>query len=107
MSSNARSVAMGVAAVALVAGLVWVALRPEAVPVDLATVATGPMRVTIDGDGVTRIRNIYEVAAPARRCALRSRWAMRSRAARPSSRGSNPSIRAFWTCAAATRPRPR
>lgn len=72
MSANARSVAMGVAAVALVAGLVWVALRPEAVPVDLATVATGPMRVTIDGDGVTRIRNIYEVAAPVSGKALRS-----------------------------------
>lgn len=72
MPTNARSAALGLAAAAAVAGLIWVAVRPETVPVDLGTVATGPMRVTIDGDGITRIRNIYEVAAPVTGKALRS-----------------------------------
>ncbi|MCV2864480.1 efflux RND transporter periplasmic adaptor subunit [Albidovulum sediminicola] len=72
MPTKLRSIAMGLAATGAVAGLLWVALRPEAVPVDLATVASGPMEVTINGDGVTRIRNIYEVAAPVSGKALRS-----------------------------------
>ena len=33
-------------------------------PVDLAEVRRGPMQVTIDADGKTRIAEIYEVAAP-------------------------------------------
>lgn len=41
-----------------------VAFRTEPVPVDLAEVARGPMQVTVDVDGKTRIAEIYEVAAP-------------------------------------------
>ncbi len=55
---------MGAAALAAVAGLMFVSLRPETVPVDLAEVRGGHMLLTVNADGVTRIRDIYQVAAP-------------------------------------------
>lgn len=48
---------------AIVAGLVY-ALRPQPVAVDLATIDRGPMEVTIDEEGVARIRDIFKVSAP-------------------------------------------
>jgi HlyD family secretion protein len=50
-------------AVAIVAALVW-ALRPQPVPVDLATIDRGPMEVTIDEEGIARIRDVFKVSAP-------------------------------------------
>ncbi len=52
-------------------------LRPRSlilgpVPVDLAEVTRGPLHVTIDADGQTRIREIYEVASPIAGIALRA-----------------------------------
>jgi len=50
---------------ALTAGLLAVvALRTEPMPVDLVEVARGPMRVSVDVEGKTRIAEIYEVSAP-------------------------------------------
>lgn len=51
----------------LVTGLVgllvyW--LLPRPVPVDVAEVRRGPMRVTIDEEGRTRVRDVYTVTAP-------------------------------------------
>ncbi|ADZ69460.1 efflux RND transporter periplasmic adaptor subunit [Polymorphum gilvum] len=43
-----------------VAYMMW----PRPIPVDLAVVAEGPLRVTVDEEGRTRIRDIYEVSAP-------------------------------------------
>lgn len=40
------------------------ALRPQPVRVDVAQVTRGPLRVTIDEDGKTRIRERYVVSAP-------------------------------------------
>jgi HlyD family secretion protein len=40
------------------------ALMPKPVPVDIATLARGPMRVTIDEDGKTRVTDRYLVSAP-------------------------------------------
>jgi len=49
----------------LVAGvLVYVAVRPEPVSVQTAVVDRGPVRVTVDEDGETRIRDRYVVSAP-------------------------------------------
>ncbi|MBB4372690.1 HlyD family secretion protein [Bradyrhizobium sp. cir1] len=48
---------------ALVAGLAWFAW-PRPVLVDLATVAKGPIEVTADDDGKTRVRHVYTVSAP-------------------------------------------
>ena len=53
---------IGLAAVtALVAILV---MRPDVVTVDVVTIERGPLSVTIDEDGITRIRNHAEIAAP-------------------------------------------
>lgn len=53
---------------ALLAGLLALALyyafRPQPVPVDLAVIRRGEMTVTIDGDGRTRVREVYAVSAP-------------------------------------------
>jgi HlyD family secretion protein len=48
---------------ALVAGFV-LALRPNPVAVDLATVERGPLRVTLDEEGETRVRERFVVSAP-------------------------------------------
>ncbi|MCI5075610.1 HlyD family efflux transporter periplasmic adaptor subunit [Oricola sp.] len=60
-----------VGAVAL-AGLFYVAFRPDPVPVDLVAAGRADMRVTVDADGKTRIKDIYEVSAPIAGTAQRS-----------------------------------
>jgi HlyD family secretion protein len=50
--------------VGLAAGAVGYALRPEVVEVETSTVLRGPMKVTIDEDGVTRVRDRFVVTAP-------------------------------------------
>ena len=52
------------AVVGFVALLLLVALWPSSVPVDLATVEQGPMRVTVDEEGETRVRDRFVVSAP-------------------------------------------
>ncbi|MET3156429.1 multidrug efflux pump subunit AcrA (membrane-fusion protein) [Bradyrhizobium diazoefficiens] len=55
---------IGAAALAGIAGgLAWFAW-PRPVLVDLATVAKGPIEVTADDDGKTRVRHVYTVSAP-------------------------------------------
>lgn len=49
--------------VALVA-LITIGLWPRAIPVEVATVARGPLLVTVDEEGMTRVRNRYVVSAP-------------------------------------------
>jgi HlyD family secretion protein len=51
------------AAALIVALIVW-SFRPQPVPVDMATVQMGPLRVTIDEEGMTRVRDRYVVSAP-------------------------------------------
>jgi len=51
-----------IGAVAIAAA--WYLLRPAPVPVDLATISAGPLTVTTREDGVTRIRERYEVSTP-------------------------------------------
>ena len=48
----------------LVLGMVIMGFMPQPVEVDLATVAKGNLRVTVDEDGKTRIRERYQVLAP-------------------------------------------
>ncbi len=54
----------GLAVLGGVAVAAWLALQPEPVPVDVAEVARGPMRVTVDEEGRTRIRERYVVSSP-------------------------------------------
>jgi HlyD family secretion protein len=68
MPANLPTIWLKRAAGALLAALVvgtgiWLAW-PRPVPVDIATVAKGPMQVTVDDEGKTRVRHIYTVSAP-------------------------------------------
>jgi HlyD family secretion protein len=50
----------------LVAGglaLLWL-FRPQPIPVDLATIATGPIQVTVSDEGETRVKDVFVVSAP-------------------------------------------
>jgi HlyD family secretion protein len=44
--------------------IIGVAMWPESIAVDIARVERGPMRVTIDEDGETRVRERFVVSAP-------------------------------------------
>ncbi|MEJ2540545.1 MAG: efflux RND transporter periplasmic adaptor subunit [Gemmatimonadota bacterium] len=52
------------AGVVLVGAVAFWALRPEAVSVQTGVVDRGPLRVTVDEDGETRVRDRYLVSAP-------------------------------------------
>lgn len=52
------------AGVALVGALAFWALRPEPVSVQTGSVDRGPLRVTVDEDGETRVRERYTASAP-------------------------------------------
>ena len=65
-----RLVFWSVPGVALALALAY-ALRPQPVAVDLATVQRGPLVVTVDEEGQTRIKDIFTVSAPVRGRALR------------------------------------
>ncbi len=72
MASNwiKKAVGLTVGAAAVVA--VIYALRPLPVPVDTAKVDRGALSVTIDEEGKTRIREVFEVSAPVAGKMLRS-----------------------------------
>jgi HlyD family secretion protein len=57
-----RLTVAGVAAIAL-AGVV-LAFRPSPQPVDVVVVGRGPLVVTVDQEGVTRVRDRYVITAP-------------------------------------------
>jgi HlyD family secretion protein len=50
--------------VAIVAGLLAIALWPQTIPVETATAARGPLMTTVDEEGRTRVRDRFVVAAP-------------------------------------------
>jgi HlyD family secretion protein len=72
MPMSFRKILIGAVGVAALGGLGWMVTRPEIVPVDIAMLANGPLEVTINADGETRIRDIYEVSAPVSGRLLRS-----------------------------------
>jgi HlyD family secretion protein len=49
---------------AVIGGLLAVAFWPSTVAVDVASVTSGPLMVTIDEEGTTRVRDRYVVSAP-------------------------------------------
>ncbi|MEO1200612.1 MAG: HlyD family efflux transporter periplasmic adaptor subunit [Pseudomonadota bacterium] len=71
MARFARTLILVIVAAAIVAGLAY-AFWPRPVPVDLGTVRDGAFEVTVDDEGVTRIRDIYRVSAPISGTVLRS-----------------------------------
>lgn len=62
MVSRRTIVVTGVALV--VAVLLFLGLRPQPILVETATVTRGPLRVTIEEEGVTRLKDRYLVSAP-------------------------------------------
>ncbi len=58
-----RKIWSAAVAAAVIAGLVY-AFWPQPVPVDIAAIKRGELVVTIDGDGRTRVREVYVVSAP-------------------------------------------
>ena len=62
---NRRLVIWGSLLALLAAGIAY-ALRPQPIPVDLATAEKGFLRVTIDEEGETRVRDVYTLHAPLR-----------------------------------------
>lgn len=50
--------------VAALAGGLYLAMRPRPVLVDIATVDTGQMEVSIEEEGITRVKQIYTVSSP-------------------------------------------
>ncbi len=68
-----RRLFWGLAALGLLTLIVW-GFLPQPVPVDYASVVVGPLRVTVDEDGKTRIRERYVVSAPLGGQLLRIVW---------------------------------
>lgn len=64
MALKSRTVFLGAFGLLIVGSLAYVAFRTDPVPVDLHVIERGPMQVTINADGKTRIREVFEVAAP-------------------------------------------
>lgn len=67
-----RNIVIGAVALAAIGGAVWVSIQPDVVPVDMVEVSSGPMEVTINADGKTRVRDVYDVAAPVAGTLLRA-----------------------------------
>ncbi len=61
LSKTQRIAAISVAVAALILFFVF---RPSPFPVDSAVVSRGPLQVTLEGEGVTRVNDRFVVAAP-------------------------------------------
>lgn len=56
--------AIGAAVGVAISILIVLAMRPQPVPADFATVERGPLQVTVDEEGETRVRDRFMVSAP-------------------------------------------
>ena len=63
MSRVIRRILLVIVVLAIVGAVAW-AFVPKPVPVDVARADFGPLRITVDEDGKTRIRERYVVSAP-------------------------------------------
>lgn len=63
LSLETKRTVMAMAAGAVLLVLGW-ALWPKAVAVESADIAAGPMRVSVEEEGKTRIKDVYTVSAP-------------------------------------------
>lgn len=63
MRTRRRLITLGLVGAAIIAVVAY-AFRPDVIAVDTARVARGPMRVTVDAEGKTRVRDRFVVAAP-------------------------------------------
>ena len=72
MAYSSRTVLLTGFGAALIASLAYVAFRNDPIPVDFAEVTKGPLEITINADGRTQVRDLYEVATPIAGMAMRS-----------------------------------
>ena len=72
MTWKPRTIGLIGAGVAIMIGLGYVAFQDDPIPVDLHVLSRGPLAVTINADGVTRIKDIYDIASPIIGTSLRS-----------------------------------
>ncbi|NNE82118.1 MAG: HlyD family efflux transporter periplasmic adaptor subunit [Silicimonas sp.] len=72
MAFSTRTIMLTGFGVALVAGLGYVTFRDDPIPVDYAEVIQAPLEITINADGQTQVRDLYEVASPIAGMAMRS-----------------------------------
>ena len=72
MTPSGRTIGLTLLGLAIAGGLFYVTFRTEPVAVDLSEVTVAPMNVTINADGKTRIREVYEVGSPIAGTALRA-----------------------------------
>ncbi|MEJ8561998.1 HlyD family efflux transporter periplasmic adaptor subunit [Yoonia sp. GPGPB17] len=72
MTWKPRTIGLVGVGAAIMLGLGYVSLQDDPIPVDLHVLTRGPLDVTINADGVTRIKDIYDVASPIIGTALRS-----------------------------------
>lgn len=63
-STRVKRTLIAAGAAAMVAAFAY-ALAPRAVPIDTAVIEKGTLKVTVDEEGRTRIREVYSVSAPA------------------------------------------
>ncbi len=71
MSAKARRLVLWTGLGLALAAAVAYALRPQPVAVDMATVARGPLMVTVDEEGETRVKDVFVLSAPITGRALR------------------------------------
>lgn len=64
MASQWRKRLIITALLAVGAGILFWALRPQPVPVDIAVIERGRLTVTVSEEGTTRVRDIYTISAP-------------------------------------------
>ena len=62
---KARTIAWIAAGVVVAGGVGWLMARPEAIPVEAQAADKGVLRVTVEGIAKTRVRDRFEIAAPA------------------------------------------
>ncbi|MBN8534395.1 MAG: HlyD family efflux transporter periplasmic adaptor subunit [Rhizobiales bacterium] len=63
MMSWVRKIPLAAIVLALIAAGIW-ALWPQPVPVDVVAVTRGSMEVTVEDEGVSRVRDVYTVSSP-------------------------------------------
>ncbi|MFL4471128.1 efflux RND transporter periplasmic adaptor subunit [Tateyamaria armeniaca] len=72
MAYSTRTLTLIGLGAALIAGLSYVSFRVDPVPVDLAAVTRGPLEITVNADGQTQVRDLFEVSSPIAGTAMRS-----------------------------------
>lgn len=72
MAISFKKTVLWIVGITAVGAGLYYTFQEQPVPVDVAEIVTGPMEVTIDADGITRIRNVFDVSTPVSGTALRS-----------------------------------